>query len=115
MTAQALDFTWFVEDGFMVTGTQDPHVALAFATTTEDVDCRVDEIDMAQRNGFADPKPEDVRKLGDWCHEQLANARPGRWRWVGIPEDEQDVMDEATQYLVRTESGEGVFEGVTFQ
>ncbi len=115
MTEQALDFTWFVEDGFIVAGTQDPHVALAFATTTDGIDCRVDEIDMAQRNSYDEPDPEDVRKLGDWCHEQLATAKPGLWRWVAIPEDEQDVMDEATQYLVRAESGEDVFEGVKFQ
>jgi hypothetical protein len=114
MTEQRLEVSWFEEDGFVVTGTQDLHVALAFATTDEDIDCRIDAIDMAHRHDCGEPDPDDVRKLGDWCHEQLSNARPGRWRWADIPEDEQDPMEEATQYLVRATHSDDAFDGVMF-
>ena len=109
----ALDLSWFTEDGFVVTGTQDAHVALAFATTIEDIDCRIEAIDLAQRNDCCEPDPEDARQLGDWCHEQIAIAKPGRWRWFEIPEDEREP-DGATQYLVRAEESDDVFDGVMF-
>jgi hypothetical protein len=105
----------FVEDGFLVEGTQDPHAALAAAVDDDTIDGWVEEIDWAQRNPVEpeDPEPERVRDLGDWCHRMITEAKPGWWKWEDIPEDEQD--DDASRYLVPAEPGaNGAFEAVVF-
>lgn len=106
----------FVEDGFLVTETRDLHVALAAAVDDDTIDGLVEEIDWAQRNPIEpdDPTPEQVRELGDWCHRMLAEAKPGWWRWVLVPDDEQDI-DGATRDLHPAEPGAPeAFEAVVF-
>lgn len=107
----------FVEDGFLVAGTQDPHVALAAATDDDLIDGWVEEIDWAQRSPIEpdDPEPQRIRDLGDWCHRMIAEAKPGWWRWDELPEDERDDFEGATHSLTRASADDaGAFEAVVF-
>lgn len=112
-----LELQRFVEDGFLVAGTQDPHAALAAATEDDLIDGWVEEIDWAQRNPVEpdDPEPVRVRELGDWCHLMIAEAKPGWWRWDELPEDERDELEGATRSLTRASATDiGAFEAVVF-
>jgi hypothetical protein len=110
-----LELQRFVEDGFLVAGSRDPHRALAAAIEDDSIDAFVEEIDWAQRNPIEpdDPEPGHVRELGDWCHRMISEAKPGWWRWADLDEEEQD--DDAMRFLDRAEPGSaGAFEAVVF-
>lgn len=112
-----LELERFVEDGFLVAGTQDAHAALAAAVDDDMIDGWVEEIDWAQRNPVEpdDPEPKRVRDLGDWCHRMITGAHPGWWRWDEIPEDERDELEGATKSLTRTTASDArAFEAVVF-
>lgn len=96
------------EDGFLVRGTLDPMEALKLAIE-EDEDCQI-------AGYFTTPdwdviNPRDVDMLADILHGLLAAARPGLYRIVPAPRDDDDYSWFARPVDAR---GPGVFEGVEF-
>lgn len=116
---------FYVEDGFLVRGTLDPHEALALAVGNDDdfelrywaaeeamrcQDCTPDGKSCNSCDG--DPPAETVAILGDLCHELIRTARPGLRRVVPAPRD----CDDYRWFVHPADArGRGVFESVEFR
>jgi hypothetical protein len=107
---------FYLEDGFLVRGTLDPQEALKLAVAHDD--------DFTERYWAAEeagrmtdepdenPNPDAITALANTCHELLADARPGLYRIVPAPRDD----DEYTWFCRPASTrGPGVFEAVSFQ
>lgn len=105
---------FYVEDGFLVRGTLDPHEALALAVAHEDYfEARYYVAECTRRDDDEEnPLPEDVLYLGDLCHRLITEARSGLYRIVPAHPDDDEYKWWTRQADVR---GPGVFEGVEFQ
>lgn len=104
---------FFLEGGFLVRGTLDPHTALKLAVEEADAYQLGYCCEMAQRpdDDSDEPDPECIRDLGDLCHALIANAKPGLYRIVPSPPDN----DEYGWFMWgANKRGPGVFEGVVF-
>ncbi|MEA5367745.1 hypothetical protein VA596_50000 [Amycolatopsis sp., V23-08] len=107
---------WFVEDGFVVAGTLDPHVALAAAVADDDeFRVRYSAVEMGERSLDADDEPsaEAVAELGDALHQFIAEAVASRWHW--FPASEEDREDYGVTRWLRLGDGLDSFEGVAFR
>jgi hypothetical protein len=103
---------FYLEDGFLVRGTLDPHEALKLAVAhDDDFEMRYWCAEMACRNDDDDPTADDVSALADLCHELIREARPGLYRIVPAQPD-----DDEYSWFCRPASapGRGVFEAVSF-
>jgi len=96
------------EDGFLVRGTLDPMEALKLAIE-EDEDCRIAGYYTTPDWDVIDPR--DIDMLADILHGHLATARPGLYRVVPAPRDDDDYRWYVWPADAR---GPGVFEGVEF-
>lgn len=107
------------DGGFLVRGTLDPMEALKIAISI-DSEHRIGDywgdVIYAERHGEPFPRRPDgepaewVRLFGDHLHSLLANARPGLYRVVPAPQD-----DDLSWYVwPAKQRGPGVFEAVEF-
>jgi hypothetical protein len=113
----ALNVEWLVEDGFVVAGTLDPHVALAAAAADDDeLSVRYSAVEMGERGLDEDDAPsvEATVELGDALHELIGSAVARRWRW--IPATAGEAVDHGVERWLSpaVESGPDTFEGVAF-
>ncbi|ALG07634.1 hypothetical protein [Kibdelosporangium phytohabitans] len=112
-TKQRTAVHFFIEDGFLVRGTLDPHKALALALDDGDPYQFGYACEMAARPEYETEQPtvDEVRDLGDLMHTYLSGAKPGLYRIVPAPpgDDEYSWVMHPVD-----ERGRGVFEGVVF-
>lgn len=104
---------FFVEDGFLVRGTLDPHTALALAVDDADSYQLGHACEMGVRPDDETDQPtvDDVRDLADLMHRYLASAQPGLYRIVPAGPDNYEY---GWFMWPAKERGPGVFEGVVF-
>lgn len=104
---------FYVEQGFLVRGTQDPHTALALAVDDEQwyrLGYLAEVVGCRREGNEFEATAEQVRAFGDELHELLATARVGLFRIV--PAHPDDDYQWFTRYA--TKRARGVFEGVEF-
>lgn len=110
---------FYVEDGFLVRGTQDPTVALGLAVAEDDeFEARFYAADVARRNATeheqdGPPSTEEIDDLANLLHGLILTAKPGLFRMV--PATAGDAEDGYSWWTVYAERpGRGTFAGVEF-
>jgi hypothetical protein len=110
---------FYLEDGFLVRGTLDPHEALKLAVASGEFEehywC-AEESGREWDDDQLSPDPETVTALGDVCHQLLSESRPGLYRIVPVgPNDWR--RDDGYAWMVHraVRRGLGVFEAVEFR
>jgi hypothetical protein len=104
----------YAEGGFLVRGTLDPMTALRLAVAElDDYQLGGGVYDGCRPlyDGEKAPSREDAVWCGDALHTLLSTARPGRYRIVPAPRD-----DDFDLYVRRADHrGRGAFDAVEFQ